>query len=351
MKTSEPRTRWLPLLAGLVIPLFLSACSAAAGDQTAESQPDEFISQRSLTFGPGTLVYTDTRAGLAALPGYKAVLNMRFDGTEGGAPTQWSRAYTMLAAQAPQGRQWTVETTQAASAPQVDFFAEWHGLDYERPQDRTCTAMPIQEGDTLTDRFELAAFLTPVIGAEAVGTDIVNGVQADHFTFDGSAFAQQGTTRSTGELWIAADGGYVVSYLLTTQAGPDFFGEGIEGTLTTDYQLTDPGMPVVIQLPEDCPPGLVDAPLLADASNVMNLGGVLSYDSSVSVQDAAAFYRQELITLGWKQAAEPALADSGGTLVYTRNGQKLTLIFSTAERITHLQAVLEQDEEGSRPAG
>ena len=59
------------------------------------------------------------------------------------------------------------------------------------------------------------------------------------------------------------NGGYLVKYLLTAQGKEDYFGKGIEGTLTLDYELTDVGKPAQLQvLPADCPAGMVNVPTL-----------------------------------------------------------------------------------------
>jgi len=64
----------------------------------------------------------------------------------------------------------------------------------------------------------------------------------------------------------SSNGGYVVKYLLTTKGNEDYFGDGNEGTLTWDYELTNVGKSLQIQLP--------------DASNVVNTPGLLIYDTS-----------------------------------------------------------------------
>ncbi len=47
----------------------------------------------------------------------------------------------------------------------------------------------------------------------------------------GGAFGQFCLAQSTGEMWVASDGGYIVKYLVTTKGDANYFGEGIDGTL------------------------------------------------------------------------------------------------------------------------
>ena len=41
---------------------------------------------------------------------------------------------------------------------------------------------------------------------------------------------------SSGGLWMATDGNYLVQLKLVTTGGADYFGEGVEGTLTWDLE-------------------------------------------------------------------------------------------------------------------
>jgi len=99
---------------------------------------------------------------------------------------------------------------------------------------------------------------------------------------------------------LASEGGYLIKYVLTKKAKADYFGEGVEGTVVLDYELTGVNQPVEITLPEDCPPGFVDAALLPDAGNISNTPGVLAYETSSTIAGAFAFYQENLPNLGWE---------------------------------------------------
>src|SRR5262249_15893523 len=105
----------------------------------------------------------------------------------------------------------------------------------------------------------------------------------------------------------------------------DYFGQGIEGTETSDYELMIPDKPLVINTPATCPPGMVNAPLLPDAANVTKALGVLSYQSAISLANAATFYQQELPKQGWTQAEEPDSTTSATVLSYKQGNQLLSL--------------------------
>jgi hypothetical protein len=290
----------------------------------------ELTLEQDIVFGPGTFIYTDTRAGLAELSSYKAALSLTFEGTRDGQVLSWSRTYTMLAATQPPARQLSIESTGDPSNPATVFMAEMEGAAYERRGEAGCTASAIQEGHSLADRLEPASFLTGVIGAEEAGSETVNNVTATHYTFDQRALGEEGLTESSGELWVAAEGRYIARYRLSTKGNADYFGEGIEGTLTLDYELTDINQPVTIVLPEACPPGMVDAPLLPDASDIMQVPGLLAYNTTTSLADATAYYQEQIPGLGWEPDGEPGVADTTAILNYRQGARRMTVVL-TAE--------------------
>jgi len=328
------------LLFILLLAAVLSACTSVPaspsgnvtpGHTPGASNQQEITIERDINYGPGPFELPDPKVGLTDLSGYTATLTMAFDGTRGGNAEKWSKTYTMLAAKDPQARQWTIEKSRNGSNLESVFVAEIDGLDYERRGENACTATALREGNTLSERLEPTAFLSPVIGAEEAGTDRVNEVAANRYTFDQRALGEQDLTEATGEMWVASEGGYIVRYLLTRKAGTDYFGEGIEGTITLSYELTNPNQPVTIELPDDCPPGFVDAPLLPDASNTSNIPGVLSYDTSSSIAEASDFYGQNIPVLGWQAQGEPAITDTIAILTYQQADQLMMIIIKPGD--------------------
>ena len=293
-----------------------------------------------LNFGTGTFNFPDTRAGLADLSSYTATLTISFDGTEAGQPKKWSKSYLMLSQLEPAVRKLTIEKSGDNPDPNPVFMAEVDGAVYEQRGTNACFANVIEEGNSLTERFEPAGFLNGVIGADVAGTEMVNDTAANHYSFDERVFGQTDVAQSKGELWVASDGGYIVRYLLTTNGGADYFGEGIEGTITWDYELTNINQPVTVTLPEDCPPGLVNAPLLPDAANVLNMPGILTYETSTSLPDIAAFYQKEVPTMGWVLEGEPTITDTTILLDYLQGEETLSVIVTNNENGAKVHVML-----------
>jgi len=165
-------------------------------------------------------------------------------------------------------------------------------------------------------------------------------VEAQHYTFDERALAELGITHSTGELWVATDGGHLVKYTLVTQGGADYFGQGIEGAITWDYELTAVNQPVAIELPKDCPAGMIEAPRLPDATDLLNAPGLVSYITAATPAEAAAFYQKELPALGWLPTSDPTVANTLAVQDFTRGDQQLSVTILVDEDGTTVLLVL-----------
>jgi len=313
--------------------------SLTASTAVTEPAPVTTV-KRDIVYGSGPFILSHARIALADLSSYTATLTLSFDGTRDGTPEKWTTTYVMLASKEPAISQLTIETVGEISNPSPELHAKMDGMDYEKIGNGPCSAVATKEGASLHDRSEPASFLSFVVGADAAGTETINDVASNHYTFDQHALGLDGLAESAGELWVASEGGYIVKYVLTSKANPDYFGEGIEGTLSYDYELTDINSPVTIKLPQDCPPGFVDTPLLPDASNVAKSPGLLTYETSSSLNDAAAFYQEQIPQLGWTLQGEPAITEVDVLLVYTMDTETMTVIISTMETHTEVQILL-----------
>ena len=335
----------------ILLPLLVSlACKfVTGGSDTVIPAPAVIRIPQDVTFGAGPFSLTDMQAGLADLSSYKATLTYSFDGVVAGNTEQWSKTYVMLTKREPAARQLTIETTGGVPELETVFMAEADGTSYEHLPGGACTASVIEQGNSFADWLEPAGLLISVIGADEAGGETVNDVAANHYTFDERALGGADISKSTGEMWVASEGGFIVKYLLTTSGDADYLGEGKEGTLTWDYQLTDINQSVSFDLPKDCPPGLVDAPLLPDAVNVLNMPSMLSYDTSASVKDAAAFYTEQIPDLGCEVVDEPSITDTTAMLEFTHEDQTMTVIITANDGVTIVRIVLSHSQVLEQP--
>jgi len=279
----------------------------------------------NLEVGPGSLFYPDPRAGLLSLSSYKATLLISFDGTENGQPRSWSKVYELLYSKEPEARLLTAKIT-GISTGEPAFLAEMNGVAYEITGSGACRGAVLDPTQSTVGLYEPAGMLTGILGAQAAGHETVNGIEADHYTFDERALTQAGINQSTGEIWIATSGGQIERYLLTTTGNENTFGEGFSGSMHWDYQLTEVNQTITFSLPADCPPGLVGVPRLADASNVLSLLGFLKYNTESSLSEVVAFYQAKMAALGWSPLGETAITDSRAFFEFTQGDQTLSIV-------------------------
>jgi hypothetical protein len=97
----------------------------------------------------------------------------------------------------------------------------------------------------------------PIENPLLVGSETINGVAADHYTFRLTSLGQASGAQvqaADGEYWLAQDGRYLVKYLLTInmRTGP----EGDPATQafhsTTRVELRDINQSIAITLPPEC---------------------------------------------------------------------------------------------------
>jgi hypothetical protein len=333
---------WNRIPAALCFLLVLAACQLTTptpvdGSETPESTSE---AETEITFGPGPFDLGDPSAGLVDLSAYSATLTVSFDGTRDGQAEQWSHTHTLTVSSDPPGRMLTIAASGSPEDAELDgtTMIEMNGVSYERSADGPCTAnAAIEGGDpTLAD---LAPALPGVIGADEAGTETVSGIEANHYTFDQRAIGMEGLAEASGEVWVAADGGYVLRYTLTEQGDANYFGEGTEGTVTWDYTL-DPSAPATIAIPDDCPAGLIDAPVMDDAQNTQQLPSVTMFETPSDAAAVLTFYSQQLPALGWTQQGEPVVTDVMTLATFLQGDQQLSLIITPTDAGSKVRLLL-----------
>lgn len=342
--TNHYSKRWA-LLVSILLTFLLAACEATSGQtradgtSAADTEPEEI--EVDLVLGPGDFDLTDPSVGLDALSSYKATLTVMFDGSKDGQPYQWSSTYILLNTKEPLARLLTIERSGDLSPAEPAFMAEADGAAYETGPEGSCSADSIDVENSRIDWQHPAGMLDGLLGAEETGQETLNRMTADHYTFDERALREYGLAETNGEIWVATDGSYILKYQRITSGNADYFHQGIEGTVTWDYELTEIDQPLELVFPEGC---RVDAPLMSNAFNVLNLPGWLGYNTSASVAEAAAFYQEQLPGLGWSPLLQPIIGDTA-ILEFTQGDQTMSLIISLGDAGTRVDILLSNSEE------
>lgn len=313
------------------------APSASAGPAGAETQA---LTELDFPLGPGEFNLGDPLVGLADLSSYTATLTQTFDGIVSGEAEQWTDTYVMMRDNAGGISQLTI--TAAGDATDSAFYAEVGQNAYAITGEGGCLAEAVSSEVSSIKRADPAGRLFVLLGAEEAGQEEINGVPALHYTFDELALGKAGLEDSTGEIWVAADGGFILRYTLTTIGGANAFGEGIEGTLTWDYALTDINSTVLPALPEGCQ---LNVPVMADAADVLHTGYWLAYTTASSLADAAAFYQAQLPGFGWTLLTGPLAGDGSTFMEFTQGEQTIGVMIIIVETGTQVNIVLYDSEE------
>ena len=275
--------------------------------------------------GSGDFILADPRAGLDSLSSYRGTLTVSFDGTDAGKAVKWSNTSVLTRTSDPAAALLTIERTGDLDAADPDLVAEAQGFTFQRGADGSCASSASDPKASLLDALEPAAQLAGVVGGESIGSKEVDGAPASGYRFDQRAVGQGDTATTTGEVWTAVDGGYVLAYTMSAKAGAELFGDGVEGTMSWEYSLTDVNGSDTIDIPPECGAALLHAPLLADATNVVRFDTGVQYDTSSSPADVIAFYQQQSTALGWVPEGEASSDDKRGTVEFTEGEALITI--------------------------
>jgi hypothetical protein len=318
-----------------------SSATTAPGGPTGAIATDSTspgIAEASLppgfVVGPGDLMLDDPAVGLDSLSSHRSILSVSFDGTSDGQAWVWSSKAVLVAASDPKVGELTITTTGAVEGSDPSWAALVGGVRYGLGPDGVCEAEAggaAAPATGLRDVVEPASLLTPLVGGDAAGSAVVNGVEANQFTFDQRALGFLSTATASGKVSIATAGGYVVHYEVITAGGPDAFGDGISGTLTTTYDLTDIGQPVTVDLPEDCPPGLIVFATPADATDITSAPGFLRFVTQAGVEAAAGIVHGSAVLAHWTAVDEDVIFPETAHLAFEFEGVYLDVFINPTE--------------------
>jgi len=132
--------------------------------------------------------------------------------------------------------------------------------------------------------------------------EVMNGIKTDHYSVKSSDMGFGKVTSQSGEVWIAQDGGYAVHY--TGKADGTFtIVNTYTGTLTWTYDLKDINKVASIDLPAECAAqlgALADLAVPPNATNVSNLGTMVTFGSPDKPADLVTYFKASLTAKGWK---------------------------------------------------
>ena len=190
-----------------------------------------------------------------------------------------------------------------------------------------------------------AATLGAVKNAKYVGTETVNGVRAKHYTYSEQSLSLRNVGKAAGEVWVAADGGYVVKETMQWEGSAGMFGgsDAGKGQGAWTWNLTDANKPITITAPDNCGGGTATLPVMADAKDKSSFGDMLTYTTPSKVSAVVDFYKKEMKAAGWTPGDESTPMEGMGTLEFTKEGAKATVTIISGDKGTTVMINLEEE--------
>jgi hypothetical protein len=316
----------------------VSACQQSGlqtGSSPEATQPT--LPPSELELGPGNFNLTDPSINLNELSSYTATFTESFEGTANGETQNWTDSYVLQRSNENGTSQLTVSTSD-----ETLFYAEEGQSAYAINGGNNCEANIIDSLGSSIERIDPAGMLSVLMGAEEAGPEEIAGVETYHFTFDERALGKADMEDSSGEIWVAVDGGFVVRYTLTTTGGDTAFGEGVQGTLTQDYSLTQINSTVLPPLPEGCQ---LNVPVMLDATDILHTGYWLAFNTSANLADVSSYYSEQLPSFGWTLSSGPLTGEQNTFAEYTQGEQTIGVSISAGENGTDVNVVLYSSSE------
>jgi hypothetical protein len=321
---------------------------SGATDATSPADSVALDAASSDATGPGDFLLPDPLVGLSELSSYRAALTVTFEGTDGGKGLHWSST-TVMQRSAQTTAAVTIENSGDIPAADPGYIGELNGMEFRRDATGGCTAEAGDRDTSMLDVFEPAAELAGVLGAETAGSKAIGNIDAQGYSFDERAVGQAGLGHTTGEVWVAADTGVVLTYAMTSKGGAELFGDGVDGTISWAYELTDVDAPVSVEVPDACRAGLLGAPTPEGATDVVNTADVLTYQTGLSTADVLSFYDKASTDLGWTSTGSSA-NDTSGTAEFSAGDKVVTIIVTASDAGSSVNLML-GDKPSSGGAG
>jgi hypothetical protein len=278
--------------------------------------------------GPGDLVLS-AAIGIEALGGHTATLTEALEG-------EWSITTTLVSNGDDRARtvEWTGDVPDDYPAAASTLLVG--GVVYQLEGEDCFAALA---GDSAAETFEEPATLLPgLVGASLEKAEAIGGVDVNSYTFDGLALGIPDAGVATGRVSVAIADGRVLRYSMSVTGGEDELGEGISGTITTTYELTDVGAPPAIEPPASCPPGKIDFLVPLEATNVTEGPGQTSFTLAGKVAEAIGIVRGGSVIAHWT-AGEAVVFEDEAHLAFTADGLTIDAFFSTVTGGTYVELV------------
>ena len=314
---------------------------------TAEAEPTATPAEAASEESSGELPdLSNISAGLEEYNSYRATVNMTFESTEEGGSSAGLVLETAVVQEPPAS-----SATIAVSGDMVEEAGGFESMTFAEVGDASYALIPglgcvtggageMGSMDQFTEIFSTDEILGEISGAEFVGEETINGVAADHYTFDESDVedAEGDLQELEGHIYVAQDGNYVTRMVFEGVGAVDLFDEGTDevGTLVLEFNVTDVGAEFEIELPEGCEESGAQYPTFEGAADLTSFAGFTSYTVEADLEDVVTFYEDEMAALGYEQPEGEQIFSEGSAI-----------LSFTGEEMDPVSVIINQDGEGT----
>jgi len=185
---------------------------------------------------------------------------------------------------------------------------------------------------------------------EYLGQEKIEGLLADHYSFDADALSASGWTGDLGvseasqaqmDLWVSLDYNVPIKTLLVVDETTD----GEATRVSMEATLSDIGEDLNIQPPEGVgAPGLPeDIPVMEGASNLTVMMGIATYEIETPVQEATDWYLDAMRENGWTYSEDSSMPPM--FMGFTKEGREVSLMLSQEEAVTTVAIMFGEEED------
>jgi hypothetical protein len=278
----------------LCLSLLLTSCSSFT------------LPRLSQTASPTSSHYllADPSVGLDQLEHYRNTLTITYQSQ---LDSQSSEAKTHIdnAVWHQQSAAFTIIDDQdEAGQPQHLLFGYFGQAAYDQLSDSDGCEVTWGAVSPGTGMLDPSSLIPALLSGNNQGEASVDGIVAHHFRLDASSLGLS-EGQATGDVWIAAQGGFVVKYQLEIQGGPDVLGQGLIGTRIYNYAISEVNNGAPVSYPNGCEPVLSEVPMLSDALNEERVPGALSFTTGSTEEEVGDFYDKFFTQNGWNTISQP----------------------------------------------
>jgi hypothetical protein len=366
---------WMPATLVLLIALFLAACAsqtaAPAASEPAKpstvSTATEQMAQPTVKAEPtavpaataapeptavgGDLTLDSRDVGLDKLKSYRVTWKADWETTKDGKTEQalWDWRQEVTADPPALRSAWKGTGASGKEPGSLEIWengstASFVTIDPEGKKSCSSLWSPMQR--TIPGKVFSPSLLGSLSDAKYAGTEVVNGIRSNHYKYDEKTANRTDLGKVSGEIWVAADGGYVVKDTVSWEGGAVPFGAdtptGESGKGGWTWELTDPNGAFTIPPAAGCDSATDGLPMMSGGYQKTVMGDVMVYltQSKASVVE---FYQKEMAAGGWKQSGEPTSKDGVTTAEFTKDGQKASVTVTSKGQISDVKIAVTKE--------